>query len=715
MIRSTKLHSDLSKVLISLGLLGLLATVAITPAAFAQPLPQSTGSHGDGVQTGPVAWPIIPSHLQGQVNLPAGRPHTAELQTAATRITSPTLDLNLLVIAADGKEPVLASIQQALKYLGTPYTVWIATQHPNALNAAVLFNAAHGFYQGVILTTGDLNYSTDGGVTFKSALSQPEWQALWDYESAFGVRQATWYTVPVPDYGFGASTPVDTTTTPVLATLTTAGQAVFPYINATNALTISNVYAYLAPVADASTTALLSDASGHALVATHTYADGRENLAMTFDGNEFLVHSIALSYGVINWVTKGLHLGEMHTYIGAQVDDLFLPDEIWGKATPTSPFPACGTNPELTGVTFRLAGTDIEQLVAWQQQVQAQPTTHNLKLDLAFNGSGAFGEDLPPNDTLVPAINDNKSNFKWISHTWDHLLLNEASYISSTEEIVKNNEAASLLAVSPYSTLNMVTPEISGLFNPEYLRAAHDQGIRYLVSDTSKPVASFVLSNTGTYNTFQPSIFMIPRRPDNLFYNVSTPDEWAAEYNCFYKDQFFGGVTQTYENILNRESDVLLQYLLKGERYPWMFHQPNLRAYDGTHSLIGDLFDRTLAKYNRIYNLPIESPTMDALGQLVADRTNYGQVSFAFPASGLTTAALQPGFVASIVPGYSITLQSTKPITVPVTGLPTPNAELYSGQKIASYVLDANQRVMVSLTSGQEIPLHKVYMSLLSR
>ncbi len=172
---------------------------------------------------------------------------------------------------------------------------------------------------------------------------------------------------------------------------------------------------------------------------------------------------------------------------------------------------------------------------------------------------------------------------------------------------------------------------------------------------------------------------------------------------------------RTYNEILNKESDILLQYLLKGERYPWMFHQPNLRAYDGTHSLIGDLIDRTLAKYNRIYKLPIQSPTMDALGQLVADRTNYGQVSFPFPTTGLATAALQPGFVASIVPGASITFQSTKPITVPVTGLPTPNAEIYAGQKIANYVVDANTRVMVSLTTGQEIPQHRVYMSLLSR
>ena len=705
MMRRTKHHFGLSRVLICLGLLCMLAAAAITPAVFAQPRSRGAASHGAGMSVGPVAWPSIPSRPQGQVNLPAALPRTAQMQTAATRITSPILDLKLLVIAADGTEPGLTTIEQALKYLGTPYTVWIATQHPNALNAAALFNGTHSFYQGVILTTGSLNYTTDGGVTFKSALSAPEWQALWDYESAFGLRQATWYTLPTPDYGFGTvSTPVTST----LATLTAAGQAVFPYINATNPITISNAYTYLAPaVAGASTTTLLSDPGGNALAVTHVYTDGRENLALTFDGNQYLVHAIALSYGVINWVTKGLHLGEMHTYIGAQVDDLFLGGMVW---TPTTP---CGTDPETTGVTFRTTIDDIQALVNWQQQIRTQPTTQQLRLDMTFNGSGAVGEDQPVTDTLVPNLPDYKDNFKWINHTWDHLLLNDVNYITATQEIAQNDAAATVLGLSPFSVKNIVTPEISGLFNPQFMQAAYDQGIRYMVSDTSKPVATFVLSNTGTYSALQPSIFMIPRRPTNQFYNVSLPEEWVAEYNCLYRA--YWGRDLTYEEILTIESDTLLQYLLKGERYPWMFHQPNLRAYDGTHSLLSDLIDRTLAKYNRIYNLPIQSPTMDVLGQMIADRTNYGQVSFPVPSTGLTTAALQPGFTASIVPGASIAFQSTKPITVPVTGLPTPNAELYAGQKIANYALGSNQRVVVSLTTGLDIPQHRVYMSLLTR
>ena len=121
--------------------------------------------------------------------------------------------------------------------------------------------------------------------------------------------------------------------------------------------------------------------------------------------------------------------------------------------------------------------------------------------------------------------------------------------------------------------------------------------------------------------------------------------------------------------------------MLKGENDPWMFHQPNLRAYDGTHSLLSDLLDRTLAKYNAIYNLPILSPTMDNLGQTVASRMQYNAA----------------GVSATIQPGKSITLTAQNAVTVPVTGLGGNNAETYGGQTIAYITLRAGQSVTLPL------------------
>ena len=153
------------------------------------------------------------------------------------------------------------------------------------------------------------------------------------------------------------------------------------------------------------------------------------------------------------------------------------------------------------------------------------------------------------------------------------------------------------------------------------MRAAFDAGIRFVVGDTSVSGYDNPSPNAGLYNPLQPQILMIPRRPNNLFYNVSTPDQWMAEYNDLYRS--FWGRDLSYNEILDKESDVLLEYLLKGENDPWMFHQPDLRVYGSGRSLLGDLLDQVFAKYGSRVTTPLISPAMEDLGRRVADRMRY--------------------------------------------------------------------------------------------
>ena len=132
--------------------------------------------------------------------------------------------------------------------------------------------------------------------------------------------------------------------------------------------------------------------------------------------------------------------------------------------------------------------------------------------------------------------------------------------------------------------------------------------------------------NAGIYNQYQPSILMIPRYPTNLYYNVGTPPQWLAEDNCLYPAGAFGHVT-SYPALLDRQSQVLLLNMLQGDMDPLMFHQTNMEAYDGTHSLLSDLLDATLAKYNSLFTLPVLSPPMggsaNSLGDRMAQRMQY--------------------------------------------------------------------------------------------
>lgn len=606
------------------------------------------------------------SFSYGQSEIMKSKP-VAPVTPVAPATTTPasTIDAKLLVISADGNETTLPAITQELNFLGTPYTLWVTTQHPGGLTPAVLANGAHAFYQGVLLANADLSYSPDGGTTWQSGLTTPEWAALASFEQVFNIRQVNWYAYPTAEEGLSVPTAVDTTTAPISAQFTPAAQSVFPYVNTNTPLTISNAYTYLAQPLDNSVTPLLVDTQGNALAAIHTGSDGREALTMTFDSNPYLVHDIVLSYGIINWVTKGMFLGDRHTYLAVQPDDVFIEDDIW-------------MGPNVDPDVYRITGQDLTTFISWQKKVRSQASTKSFVLDMPFNGVGTSAGEYD-NDTLTPAAKANQAQFRWMSHTWDHSNLDAINYADATWELQQNDGAARRMRFYNYSKSYMITPDVSGLTNPLFLQAAYDFGIRYLVSDASYPGQINPSPNAGIVNALLPGIFEVPRYPTNLYYNVSQPSEWVSEYNSIYHN--YWGRDLAYSEILDKESQVMLAYMLRGDMDPLMFHQPNLRAYDGVHSLLGDLLDRTFAKYNALFNLPVVDLTLDKIGQRMASRMQYN-------AAGVT---------ASIVPGKSITLTAKKAVSVPVTGLSVTGAEVYGGQPIASINLNAGQTVTIPL------------------
>lgn len=587
--------------------------------------------------------------------------------------TPKSIEMKLLVISADGTEPVFAAIKSVLNQVGVPYDAMIARNTPfNALSLSDGQGA--GRYQGIILTTGNLGYETVGG-SFESAFTLSQWQALWDYETSFRVRQVTLYTYPggEPDnYGLNLYAGIDTTASPVQAQMTDAGKVVFNYLNPANPVTIRNAWTYLAmPNTSTNPVPLLKTSEGYAIVSINNYANGRSNLTITADGNPNLIHSLALGYGVINWVSKGMFLGSRKVYLNAQPDDILIDDEMWDATRNSS-----------TGPDFRISGLDFSRLISWQKLLRLNhPSAAALTLEMPFNGVGASG--IYPNDTLTPAVKLLQKEFKWVSHTYTHENLDAISYNNAWDELRKNDSMANKLGLTNYSKNTMIQPDISGLNNPEFLRAAVDFGIRYILSDTSQPGWDNPGPNAGFLSTYQPNILIIPRRPTNLYYNVSTPEEWVSEYNYFYAP---GGLfpawdrALTYSEIVDKESEIMLRYLLKYDIDSLMFHQPNLRAYDGTNSLLGDLINATIIKYERLLKLPIVSPGQMNTGDLMAARMAYNS----------------SGVKATLLLGSpnKIALRTVNSVVVPFTGISQGNKqEVYGGQTVSSIKLGAGGTV----------------------
>lgn len=674
-------------------MLAAAAPIAADGAKAKRSEQQLRGKHN--LAKGPVGQP---SQAPERLARPANTPPLNTTAGVPGEVVDP-VHMKILVLTATADDLTLPAIKQALDYLGTPYEVMVTAPVPtdpstnrlaSKLSDLPLDTAINGFYQGIILTTGNLTYSPDGS-SFFSGLNAAEWASLWAYEAKFSIRQVTWYTFPTQDYGFtGSPSAIDTTTSPLDVPFTAAGREVFgSYLKTTTPLPIRNAYTYLDRPLDAATTPLLSDAAGNALAAVRTYPDGRQNLALTFSSNQYLLHNLLVSYGLVNWVTRGLFVGERHVYMTPQLDDLLIADSTWPASTPCSTSLEDPSLPE-----YRMTGPDFQRVIQWQKGIRAQPTTSNFRSSFAFNGVGsttayyneyrAATPTAPATDTLTPAVR-NDNNFFYINHTYTHANLDSISSAEATNELTENHKVAAAggLGLRRYSRGNLVTPDISGLANPAFLQSAYTFGTRNLVSDTSRGGTSDNPSpNTGVYNSVEPRIFQIPRRPVNLYFSVTSPAEWLALDNCIYPVGAFGHV-DTYDQLLDREANVLLTYLLKGDIDPLMFHQPNLRAYDGVNSTFTDLMGRTLAKYNTYFTLPMESLAQDVIARKMIDRAQFN-------ASGVT-ATFVPG-----APGQgpkSITLTAPRAATVPVTGLGAAGSEVYGGQRITYVKLAAGQSI----------------------
>ncbi len=590
---------------------------------------------------------------------PVGRPQSlgvvvhAPPTAEAGPLAGAVVDARALVITADGTDAAFGAITTTLQFLGAPYDVLNATTGP-ALTADALATGTHGKYDAVFLDLGGLE--TAGG----SAFSIDEWTTLQNYEAAFNVRRVALYASPGAMYGLGANGSVDPTKTPLTLTCTAAGSTTFVGTNCSHPLVMTDGWAYPSIVSstDGATTPLLVDASGNVYGVLRQYTDGREALALTFAQASYLTPYLELAYGLVNWATRGLFIGERHVYFVPQIDDLFLASAIYTGGPP-----------------YRINDADLQALANWQNGMREAPQFADLRLAWCANGSGSQSMPGDPLTTKAIALGP---TFSYINHTWDHPVLDGLSYADVLTEFTRNDTFLKGLGLAPYATVNAVTPSISGLASSDAMRAIHDAGIRQIVSDTSVSGQRNPTPNAGLPNALAPSVLEMPRIPTNLFYDVSQPSEWIPEYEALVS----GGGAVDYATVIAQTSDGLVQDLLAGNNDSWMFHQANTRDYDGQgHSLLSDLLTATLDKYAATATFPIVTPTMDDLAARVRSRMTFN-------ASRVT---------ATITPSTSLTVTVGEAATVPVTGLCTPGAETYGGQTISYLALAAGQSVTLSL------------------
>lgn len=689
-------------------------------------------------QGNPITFEVTPvSTVAPTTGIPAA--------SAPVNVVPKSVGMKLLVISAEGTAPSYLATLSILEQIGVPYDkIVLKGTAPTALQmvaGTLSDDAGNGKYQGIILETGDLAAYNAPTNNYPSAMTAAQWAMLRQYQFAYGVRSATMYTRPALtidvnnqslDLTYGLTSTVETLATdasPVTAAFTVSGTGVFNYLNTANPILIKgNVYTYpstpgaAAPAVPA--VSLLQMTNGKAIASVYTDPAGWQNLAVGADNNPELTHTLLLGYGVVNWVTRGVFLGERKIYLSAQPDDVFIPDDLWDPVTKTTP---------VNSPTFRHRNdaTDYNSLVDWQTTLRANTQTAAFRLELPFNGVGynttdsAYLNQGELTDTLSLAVRAKPNEFRWINHTWDHRSLDpEGGFTPTVSSMLQqfqwNHEVATgqrsgnpdngglrvTFGFGNYNQNAFIQPDISGLESNVFWEAAQGFGFRYILMDTSKtydfrPTLGPIAPNTGFYSTrdtfvpANPRILIIPRYPTNLFYNVSTPDEWVSEYNYLYAalppSQGGVGYVSTYQQILDRESEVLVRYMLKYNANSWMFHAANLRDYDGAglnnKSLLSDLLDAVTNKYKAMYSLPVLSPSQTGIGQIMEARMAYN-------------AAIAGGLKASIVygpSGMTIALNNLSGVLVdvPVTGVNVGTTTTYGGQTISTFQLAAGALTII--------------------
>jgi Abnormal spindle-like microcephaly-assoc'd, ASPM-SPD-2-Hydin/Cep192 domain 4/HYDIN/CFA65/VesB-like, Ig-like domain len=362
-------------------------------AVWASVTPGVVGVNGTGLATvvttpNPNVAVGVTASLEGV----SGAGFVSTSNTAPVTCTTPTIDMKLLVINNSvANYADFPAIQQVLNYVGTPYQVVDAS---TGVLPALSDGACHGYYQGVIFAYGG-DYYSFGGQNGATGLTYQ--QTLINYEITFKVRQLNWYDVPDTNFGMNNTGTQIPSTQTYTANFTPAAASVFFYANTATPLTITNAAVNLATAGTGGGTLTpLLQSGSNIISAIYNNGQGQTFLTQTFDSNASLTHDLVVAYGLLNWVSQGVFLGDYHVYASPQVDDFFIDDSEW---TPDAP---CLTNlatrdrtaPDASNLpVFRLNTADMTQLVSWQTSVQNDPSGlfKPFTLTLAMNGVGTVG------------------------------------------------------------------------------------------------------------------------------------------------------------------------------------------------------------------------------------------------------------------------------------------------------------------------------------
>ncbi|KAK6352394.1 hypothetical protein TWF730_009221 [Orbilia blumenaviensis] len=324
---------------------------------------------------------------------------------AAAATAKISVNTKALILATDdsGKAAI-----GTLNGYGIPYDSIVMGDSGYTLPS--LTNSDGSCKYGVIVAFRQL-YNSNSKGSWVSFIGSDQWQKIYDYQVACGVRLIHLGAVPNQwDFACSLVSSSDSTESSSLYSTnhqffldTDVAKAEFPTANLKNpknarfastwhtpgwcddtllqyawGMTSQNAFLYNEPLKLTSpASGTLASISQPALGVINRYSSGREQMAFFTTFAQWAEASIYMNHIWINWAFRGIIPGRRQVLLGLQVDDLLLPTAVYAA-----------------NYTYRLTVDDVVNHAKWQANLNKRLTASNpgseVFLEFGFNGNGAF-------------------------------------------------------------------------------------------------------------------------------------------------------------------------------------------------------------------------------------------------------------------------------------------------------------------------------------
>ncbi|KAI9733677.1 MAG: hypothetical protein M1834_003279 [Cirrosporium novae-zelandiae] len=630
----------------------------------------------------------------------------------------------VLVIATDSTAAQDATL--GLDGYGIPYQVLAVPQTGTTLPVLSDNSTSTGNF-GAIVVLSQVSYDYTNGTTsgYASALTSSQWTTLYNYQIAYGVRMVQLNVYPSTDFG----------TSPLGGCCNTG---VEQYISISNGtafsaaglktwanMSSSGLWHYPATITNSSiATEFLQFAPNTQFTSNSTAGvinniGGRQQMVFfTSFGMTWSATSNFLAHTWITWATRSTYTGYRRVYLGTQIDDVFLETDLY---TPN-------------GTTFRVRPSDLATHKTWTTTINGKMNKgSSYFVELGLNGNGniensdnsdttgtrcspgaieyadqidtplEFQKPLGSGTNVWPttptvygysttcvradaletwlATTSNRDTFAFVSHTFTHLELNNATYSDAAKEIQFNQawlNQTGFASATHFSSKGLIPPAITGLHNGDVLQAWHDNGLSNAVGDNTRPVLMNSQNGNWPYITTVAAngydgYQVTPRWATAIYYNCDLP-------NCTYTEWVATSAgSGGFENLMAIEKTTNTRHLLSLSHAPYMFHQANLRQSDvssttvngvsGQYSLLQIWVETIVQEMVRLVNWPIITLKHDDIATDFANRITRDActpaLSYTFSTSGSGSSTKPTAITGVTLSTNGNTCSATVPVTLP--------------------------------------------------